>query len=423
MDILKDLHNRGLVNQITDEEGLEKHLEENQVTLYCGFDPTADSLHIGHLLPILMLKRFQRAGHRPIALVGGGTGMIGDPSGRSTERQLNEAHVVQGFSDNIKEQLAKLLDFDKGENAAVARNNYEWLSEINIIEFLRDTGKHFGINYMLAKESVETRIEQGISFTEFSYMILQSLDFFNLYQKENCTLQIGGSDQWGNITAGLEFIRRRSSGEEGEAKAYGLTVPLITKADGTKFGKTAGGAVWLDREKTSPYEFYQFWINTDDRDVIKFLKSFTFLDMEEISNFEKEVEVAPEKRAAQRRLAEEMTEMVHGKDALEQAQRITEALFSGNIKSLTGEEIEQGFKDVPAHHEENKEIGLIDLIVQAGISSSKRQAREDIKNGAIYINGERQQDLSYTIQKSDRIEGKFTIIRRGKKKYFMIHFK
>ncbi|MFG6116644.1 tyrosine--tRNA ligase [Halobacillus sp. MO56] len=421
MDILQDLEQRGLINQITDEEGLKKHLEENQVTLYCGFDPTADSLHIGHLLPILMLKRFQRAGHRPIALVGGGTGMIGDPSGRSTERQLNEAHVVEGFSESIKKQLAKLLDFDKGKNAAVARNNFEWLSSINIIEFLRDTGKHFGINYMLAKDSVESRIEQGISYTEFSYMILQSLDFYNLYQKENCTLQIGGSDQWGNITAGLEFIRRRTGGEE-EVKAYGLTVPLVTKADGSKFGKTAGGAIWLDEKKTSPYEFYQFWINTDDRDVIKFLKSFTFLEIKEIAELEKDLQEQPEKRAAQRRLAEEMTEMVHGKGALEQAQRITEALFSGDIKSLTGEEIEQGFKDVPTHTVDNQEIGLVELLVEAGISSSKRQAREDIKNGAIYINDERQQEVGHTLEEEDRIEGKFTIIRRGKKKYFMIRF-
>ena len=326
MDVLKDLHERGLVNQITDEEGLAKHLSEKQVTLYCGFDPTADSLHIGHLLPVLMLKRFQKAGHRPIALVGGGTGMIGDPSGRSTERQLNSEEVVHGFSESIKNQLAKILNFDEGENAAVARNNHEWLSQMTIIDFLRDTGKHFGINYMLAKDSVESRIEHGISFTEFTYMILQSLDFQQLHEKENCTLQIGGSDQWGNITAGLELLRRTAAGEK-EVEAYGLTVPLITKADGSKFGKTAGGAIWLDPEKTTPYEFYQFWINADDRDVIKFLKSFTFLEMDEIAELEKEVEEQPEKRVAQRRLAEEMTKLVHNEAALAQAERITEALI------------------------------------------------------------------------------------------------
>ncbi|ARI76782.1 tyrosine--tRNA ligase [Halobacillus mangrovi] len=422
MDLLKDLHQRGLVNQITDEEGLEKHLKENQVTLYCGFDPTADSLHIGHLLPILMLKRFQQAGHRPIALVGGGTGMIGDPSGRSSERQLNEASVVKEFSERIKDQLAKILNFEEGENAAVARNNHEWLSQMTIIDFLRDTGKHFGVNYMLAKDSVESRIEQGISFTEFSYMILQSLDFQKLYEKENCTLQIGGSDQWGNITAGLELLRRTAAGEQ-EVKAYGMTMPLITKADGTKFGKTAGGAVWLDPEKTSPYEFYQFWINADDRDVIRFLKYFTFLSMEEIAELEKEVENQPEKRVAQRRLAEEMTKLVHDEEALNQAERITEALFSGDIKALSGKEIEQGFKDVPAFASEVKDPQLLDLLVEAGISSSKRQAREDIGNGAIYINGDRNKDLKHTINENDRIEDRFTIIRRGKKKYFLIRYK
>ncbi|WP_027955123.1 tyrosine--tRNA ligase [Halobacillus kuroshimensis] len=421
MNLLEDLHQRGLVNQMTDEEGLQKHLENNQVTLYCGFDPTADSLHIGHLLPVLMLKRFQVAGHRPIALVGGGTGMIGDPSGRSSERQLNSADVVKGYSDRIKDQLAKILNFDDGENAAVARNNHDWLSQMTIIDFLRDTGKHFGVNYMLAKDSVESRIEQGISFTEFSYMILQSLDFQQLYQKENCTLQIGGSDQWGNITAGLELLRRSTAGEE-EVEAYGLTVPLITKADGSKFGKTAGGAVWLDPEKTSPYEFYQFWINADDRDVIRYLKVFTFLDMDEIAALEKEVQERPEKRVAQRRLAEEMTKLVHDEKALQQAERISEALFSGDIKALSGEEIEQGFKDVPSFTSESKDSQLLDLLVHAGISPSKRQAREDISNGAIYINGERNQDLKHTIQQEERIEDRFTIIRRGKKKYFLIRY-
>ncbi|WP_181349892.1 tyrosine--tRNA ligase [Thalassobacillus sp. CUG 92003] len=421
MDILTELDARGLVNQITDQDGLKKQLDASQVTLYCGFDPTGDSLHIGHLIPIIMLKRFQLAGHRPIALVGGGTGMIGDPSGRSAERQLNDEAVVLEYSESIKQQLARILDFDQGENAAVARNNVEWLGEMSIIEFLRDAGKHFGVNYMLAKESVESRIESGISFTEFSYMILQSLDFLKLYQKENCTLQIGGSDQWGNITAGLELIRRNAAGEE-DVDAYGLTVPLITKADGSKFGKTAGGAIWLDPEKTTPYEFYQFWINADDRDVVQFLKYFTFLSLDEIDDLQKEVETRPEQRVAQRRLAEEMTKLVHDEQALDQAQKITRALFSGEIKSLTGQEIEQGFKDVPAYTADQKEIGLVELIVASGISSSKRQAREDIQNGAIYINGERNQDLNHTIGEQDRIEDRFTIIRRGKKKYFLIRF-
>src|SRR5690625_1820957 len=273
---------------------------------------------------------------------------------------------------------------------------------------------------MLAKESVEARIEHGISFTEFSYILLQSLDFLLLYQNENCTLQIGGSDQWGNITAGLELIRRAHQGEE--TKAFGLTVPLITKADGTKFGKTAGGALWLDPKKTTPYEFYQYWINTDDRDVIKFLKYFTFLSLDEIDKLEEEVEKRTEQRKAQQALAEELTTLVHGQEALNQAIRISEALFSGDIKSLNKEEIEAGFKDVPSHTLTEEEKPLVDLLVEANISSSKRQAREDIKNGAIYINGDRQDDLSYVVDEKDKIGGEFTVIRRGKKRYFLIRY-
>lgn len=423
MDILEDLKKRGLVQQTTDEEGLNKHLAENRVKLYCGFDPTADSLHIGHLLPVTILKRFQEAGHSPIALVGGGTGMIGDPSGRSAERSLNTTEVVQGFADALKNQLAGLLKFDEGENAAVARNNADWLTGTSIIDFLRDTGKHFSVNYMLAKDSVASRIENGISFTEFSYMLLQSLDFQRLYEQENCTLQIGGSDQWGNITAGMELIRRSRDVESGdEVKVFGLTVPLITKADGTKFGKTAGGAVWLDPKKTSPYEFYQFWLNTDDRDVVKFLNYFTFLSHDEIAEMAKEMETAPEKRVAQKRLAEEMTKFVHSEAALEQAIRISESLFSGDLKKLSADELLQGFKDVPSVELGTEPKQLVDLLVEAKISSSKRQAREDVQNGAIYINGERVQDLQHEVGDSDRIEGKFTIIRRGKKKYFMIRY-
>ena len=419
MHILDELKQRGLINQVTDEDGLKKHLEENQVSLYCGFDPTADSLHIGHLLPIFMLKRFQMAGHRPIALVGGGTGMIGDPSGRNEERQLNDASIVQQWTEDIKGQLSKLIDFDDEKKGAVAVNNFDWLSKMSVIDLLRDYGKHFSVNYMLAKESVEARIRQGISYTEFTYMILQSLDFQRLYQLENCTLQIGGSDQCGNITAGLELIRRTT--EEGEeAKAFGLTVPLITKADGTKFGKTAGGAVWLDADKTSPYEFYQFWINADDRDVVKFLKSFTFLSLEEIAELEKEVQERPEQRKAQQRLAEEMTKLVHSEEALQQAIRISKALFEGDIKALNAKEIEQSFKDVPSYELDENSIGLVDLLVASKISSSKRQAREDITNGAIYINGERQQDTAYEVNDEDKLDGMFTIIRRGKKKYFLI---
>ncbi|MGM0523528.1 MAG: tyrosine--tRNA ligase [Bacillota bacterium] len=422
MNIIQDLEQRGLIQQFTDEAGLKQHLTDHIVTLYCGFDPTADSLHIGHLVPALMLKRFQKAGHRPIALIGGGTGMIGDPSGRTDERQLNDEQTVDYFSERIKQQLATILKFDGSNNGAVVRNNKEWLGSLTLIEFLRDTGKHFGINYMLAKDSVQSRLENGISFTEFTYMILQSYDFMNLFDKENCTLQIGGSDQWGNITAGMELIRRTRKEDE-EAKVFGLTVPLITKADGTKFGKTAGGAVWLDKDKTSPYEFYQFWINTDDRDVVKFLKYFTFLSIEEIDALEQSLVEAPEKREAHIKLAEEITEMVHGEEALAQAKHITEALFSGDIKQLNGEEIKQGFKDVPSSDITLKEQTLVDLLVEAKIASSKRQAREDVQNGAIYINGERNQDLNYKLQSDDLIDDAFTIIRRGKKKYFLLNIK
>ena len=418
MDILQDLEFRGLINQQTDEKGLSELLRKESVRLYCGFDPTADSLHIGHMLPVLILRRFQQAGHQPIALVGGGTGLIGDPSGKKAERTLNEKETVAMFSERIKGQLSRFLDFEEGENAAVIANNYDWIGSLDVITFLRDIGKNFGINYMMAKDSVQSRIESGISFTEFSYMILQSYDFLNLYQTYNCKLQIGGSDQWGNITAGLELIRK----SEEDAKAFGLTVPLVTKADGTKFGKTEGGAIWLDPEKTSPYEFYQFWINTDDRDVIKYLKYFTFLSHEEINELAASAKEAPEKREAQKALAAAMTTLVHGEEALEQAIRISQALFSGSISELTAEEIKQGFKDVPSYTHTGEDIGLIDLLVESKISPSKRQAREDISNGAIYLNGEREQDLQKTVGAEDRIEGQFTVIRRGKKKYTLIQY-
>ncbi|WP_026560792.1 tyrosine--tRNA ligase [Bacillus sp. J37] len=418
-ELLNDLKFRGLVNQVTDEEGLAKVLEEGDIKLYSGFDPTADSLHIGHLLPVLTLRRFQLNGHHPIGLVGGATGLIGDPSGKKAERTLNTADIVQDWSNRIKGQLSRFLDFENEKNPAIIVNNFDWIGKLDVISFLRDVGKNFGINYMLAKDSVQTRIETGISFTEFSYMILQSYDFLNLYQNNDCKLQIGGSDQWGNITAGLELIRK----SEEDSKAYGLTIPLVTKADGTKFGKTEGGAIWLDAEKTSPYEFYQFWINTDDRDVMKYLKYFTFLTHEEILELENEVATAPEKRSAQKALAEEVTKLVHGEEALQQAIKISAALFSGDIKQLTAGEILEGFKDVPTTEIEEGEIGLIDLLIQAKISPSKRQAREDISNGAIYINGDREQDLTKVITNEDKIEGKFTVIRRGKKKYFLIRYK
>lgn len=422
VDILTDLKERGLIQQTTDDEALQKHLAENEVTLYCGFDPTADSLHIGHLLPITMLKRFQNAGHRPIALIGGGTGMIGDPSGRTSERSLNEEEVVHGYAAGIREQLSRFLNFDDEAKGATARNNHDWLANLTFIDFLRDVGKHFTVNYMLAKDAVSSRIEEGISYTEFSYMLMQSYDYYKLYEEENCTLQIGGSDQWGNITAGMEFIRRNREDLDEDINVFGLTVPLVTKADGEKFGKTAGGAIWLDPEKTSPYEFYQFWYNTDDRDVVKFLKSFTFLSLDEIASLAEEVETNPGAREAQKSLAAEVTKMVHGEEALERALKISQALFSGDIAKLTVAEIKEGLQDVPSYTAKKEDVSLIDLLVDAKISSSRRQAREDITNGAIYINGERNQDVQHTVTEADRLENTFTVIRRGRRRYFLVQY-
>jgi tyrosyl-tRNA synthetase len=419
MELLKDLEWRGIIYQQTDEEGIKDLLSKEKISLYCGVDPTADSMHIGHLLPFLTLRRFQNDGHRPIVLVGGATGLIGDPSGKSEERKLQTLEQVQLNVEGIKKQLGQIFDVE-GENGAMMVNNYDWAGSMDVVTFLRDFGKHVGVNYMLAKDTIASRLETGISFTEFTYTILQAMDFFHLYEKHNCKLQIGGSDQWGNITTGLELIRKMSA--EG-SKAFGLTIPLVTKADGTKFGKSESGAVWLDPEKTSPYEFYQFWINTADADVVKYLKFFTFLEKEEIEALEKAVEEEPHLRKAQKALAEEMTRMIHGEESLQQAIRISAALFSGDIKNLSADEIKQGFKDVPSFTVEGEEEqNLVDLLVAAKISPSKRQAREDVSNGAISLNGERVTDTAYVLSDADKIEGQFTIVRRGKKKYFMIKY-
>jgi tyrosyl-tRNA synthetase len=418
MDLLQDLAWRGLIYQQTDEESLKDLISKESISLYCGADPTADSLHIGHLVPFLTLRRFQQHGHRPIVLVGGATGLIGDPSGKSEERNLQTLEAVQKNVQGIQKQLAAIFNFN-GENGAVMVNNYDWAGSMDIVTFLRDIGKHIGVNYMLAKDTISSRLESGISFTEFTYTILQAMDFNHLYENFNCKLQVGGSDQWGNITSGLELIRKMQP--EG-SKAYGLTIPLVTKADGTKFGKTEGGAVWLDAKKTTPYEFYQFWINAADADVVKYLKYFTFLSHEEIEALERSVEEEPHLRKAQKALAEEMTRLIHGEDSLQQAIKITQALFSGDVRSLSASEIEQGFKDVPSFNATEADANLVDLLVAAKISPSKRQAREDIANGAVTVNGERITDTSYVLQDTDRIEGQFTIIRRGKKKYSLIKY-
>jgi tyrosyl-tRNA synthetase len=418
MDILQDLAFRGLIHQVTDHEGLAKKLKEEPVTLYSGFDPTADSLHIGSLLPILCLRRFQLAGHVPVGLVGGGTGLIGDPSGKASERTLNPKEVVDQWTDKLRMQLERFLDFDAVENAAKMANNYTWFEHLNVIEFLRDIGKNFPLNYMLAKDSVDSRLSKGISFTEFSYMILQAYDFLKLNQDLNCTLQIGGSDQWGNITAGMELIGRTT-----DQRAYGLTLPLVTKSDGSKFGKTESGTIWLDANKTSPYQFYQFWLNTEDSDVIRFLKYFTFLTQEQISAFEAELHINPELRSAQRVLAQEVTALVHGEKAVESSENISRILFNGEVQHLSADDIEQAFQDVPSVEiSVHDAIGLVDLLLTAHTCTSKRQARQDIESGAIYLNGLRVMELDKLIQAEDRLNGKYIIIRRGKKNYYLVKF-
>ncbi|HDC6129645.1 TPA: tyrosine--tRNA ligase [Staphylococcus aureus] len=415
--LIEDLKWRGLIYQQTDEQGIEDLLNKEQVTLYCGADPTADSLHIGHLLPFLTLRRFQEHGHRPIVLIGGGTGMIGDPSGKSEERVLQTEEQVDKNIEGISKQMHNIFEFGT-DHGAVLVNNRDWLGQISLISFLRDYGKHVGVNYMLGKDSIQSRLEHGISYTEFTYTILQAIDFGHLNRELNCKIQVGGSDQWGNITSGVELMRRMY----GQTDAYGLTIPLVTKSDGKKFGKSESGAVWLDAEKTSPYEFYQFWINQSDEDVIKFLKYFTFLGKEEIDRLEQSKNEAPHLREAQKTLAEEVTKFIHGEDALNDAIRISQALFSGDLKSLSAKELKDGFKDVPQVTLSNDTTNIVEVLIETGISPSKRQAREDVNNGAIYINGERQQDVNYALAPEDKIDGEFTIIRRGKKKYFMVNY-
>lgn len=416
MNIIDELEWRDAINQQTDAEGLRELTNTKSVSLYCGVDPTGDSMHIGHLIPFMVLKRFQLAGHRPVILIGGATGTIGDPSGRQSERSLQTLEQVQANVDALTAQMKKLF-VTESDNQVRMVNNYDWTHKINVIEFLRDYGKNFSINTMLAKDVVSSRLDSGISFTEFSYQILQSLDYLHLYQHEDVQLQVGGSDQWGNITSGLDLIRKK---EGADAKVFGLTIPLMLKSDGTKFGKSAGGAIWLDPKKTTPYEFYQFWANSDDRDVVKYLKYFTFLTREEIEALAEKVQTEPHKREAQKALAEEMTRFVHGEELLEQAKRITAALFSGDIRSLTAEEIEEGFKEMPTFTSGKESKNIVDWLVDLGIEPSKRQAREDITKGAISLNGERVTELGTEVTAEDAIGGRFIIIRKGKKNYSLV---
>lgn len=409
MNLFQELKWRDLLFDVTDPE-LENVLENEKLTFYVGADPTADSLHVGHLISYLVSKRLQDRGHHPILVIGGGTGLIGDPSGRNSERQLLTLEKSLENASAITKQVKNILP-----DAQVV-NNYDWISTYDVITFLRDIGKNFNIGYMMSKDSVKSRLEQGISFTEFSYQIIQSLDFMTLYRDNNCKLQIGGQDQWGNITSGLELIRKTLGSEE---KAYGFTWPLLTKADGSKFGKSAGGAVWLDKDKTSVYEFFQYWINTPDKDAVSFLKKFTFMSVEETKQIIEEFEKAPHQRLAQHKIAEELTTLVHGREAYESALRISNALFSGDVKSLSADEIKEGFKDVPSITV-NEDLMLVDLLIEAGLASSKRESREFIQNNAVTINGEKQTNLEFVVKKADGINNQFTVLRRGKKKYALV---
>lgn len=414
--IIDELEWRGAINQQTDETGLRELVSTKKIGLYCGVDPTGDSMHIGHLIPFMMMKRFQMMGHHPVILIGGATGTIGDPSGRSSERQLQTLEEVQHHVDALTAQMQRLFDFGSNNEVKMV-NNYDWTRELTLLDFLREYGKNFNINTMLAKDIVSSRLETGISFTEFTYQILQSMDFLYLYKHEHVQLQIGGADQWGNITAGLDLIRKK---EGSEAKAFGLTIPLMLKADGTKFGKSAGGAVWLDPKKTTPYEFYQFWLNQDDRDVIKYLKFFTFLTQEDILLLAEKVDIAPHKREAQKTLAREMTHFVHGKEALEGAEKITAALFSGKVALLTADEIEEGFKNMPTFESTKDEKNIVEWLVDLGIEPSRRQAREDIKNGAISMNGEKVLSVDTLVTASNSFDERFILIRKGKKNYSLV---
>lgn len=432
MNVLKDLQSRGLIAQTTDFEALETLLSEQKIALYCGFDPTADSLHIGHLLPVLALRRFQQAGHTPVALVGGATGMIGDPSFKAAERSLNSAETVRGWVESIRSQLKPFLSFEGG-NAAVMANNYDWFGGMGCLDFLRDIGKHFSVNAMLAKESVKQRIERddaGISFTEFAYALLQGYDFAELNKRHGTVLQIGGSDQWGNITAGIDLTRRLN-----QKQVFGLTLPLVTKADGTKFGKTEGGAVWLNAQKTSPYQFYQFWLKVADADVYQFLKYFTFLTVEQIDAIEAKDKASGTKPEAQRILAEEMTRLIHGEEALQAAQRITESLFSGDESGLTENDYAQLALDGLSAVEAEGRLNVVEALVLSGLAKSNKEAREFVKNNAVALNGEtvseannagfspEKPDDAYLLTDAHKRFGKYTIIKRGKRNHALLVWK
>lgn len=415
--VVHDLQQRGLIAQTTDAQALDTLLNEKKITLYCGFDPTADSLHIGHLLPILVLRRFQLAGHTPIALVGGATGMIGDPSFKAQERSLNTLETVQDWVAKIRAQLQPFLSFS-GDNAAIMANNFDWFGSMNCLDFLRDIGKHFSVNAMLNKESVKQRLSRddvGISFTEFAYALLQGYDFAELYRRHGAVLQIGGSDQWGNITGGIDLSRRLH-----QATVYGLTLPLVTKADGTKFGKTEGGAVWLSAEKTSPYQFYQFWLKVADADVYKFLKYFTFLSMAEIEAIEASDQASGSKPQAQRILAEEMTRLIHGEEALAAAQRISASLFAEDQSALTESDFQQLSLDGLPAFPVTESINIVQALTTASLAKSNNEARGFISQGAVMVNGQKIDCADYVFSSDDKRFGHYTILRRGKRNHALL---
>ena len=420
MNIYEELEWRGLIADCTEKEELSKR---SGVTLYCGFDPTADSLHVGNLVPLLALRRFQLLGHHPIAVAGGATGSIGDPSGKTQERQLLTREVLDANIAAVKEQLRRLLDFETKSNPARLVDNASWTAGVSYLDFLRDIGKHFSVNMMVAKESVRARMEDresGISYTEFSYMLLQAFDFYHLFKEFHCELQIGGSDQWGNITAGTDLIRKKLG-----KSAFGLTLPLITNADGSKFGKTAAGAVWLDPKKTSSYRFYQFWINTDDRDVIRYLKFFTFLTRGEITALEAKHAQNPGAREAHKALAKVVTDMIHGPDATAEAMRASEILFGGNLDGVSETTFNEIVGEVPTREIEKAKLAdpglpLVELLVHAGLCPSKGQARKDVEGGGVYVNNVREANFQRAIALDDLLFGKHVLLRKGKKNYVVV---
>ncbi|NRP46887.1 MULTISPECIES: tyrosine--tRNA ligase [unclassified Marinobacterium] len=426
-NLIAELQSRGLVAQMSSEDELMEHLEKGSVTLYCGFDPTADSLHIGSLVPLLTLRRFQEYGHKPLALVGGATGLIGDPSFKAQERKLNDDSTVAGWVDKLKAQVSQFISFDNCDNSAEVVNNLDWTRGMDVLTFLRDVGKHFSVNSMIAKESVKQRIDRegsGISFTEFTYMILQSFDFQQLNKSHGCTLQIGGSDQWGNITGGIELSRRMNGNQ-----VFGITLPLVTKSDGTKFGKTESGTIWLDATKTSPYAFYQFWMSTADADVYKFLRYFTFLDVERIADIEEEDKAATGRPQAQAILAEEVTRLVHGNDAVEAAKRITESLFSGDISQLSEADFEQLKQDgLPATQvpTDLSDTPLTTLLVDAGMANSGKQIKDALQRDAVIVNdracGMADNMSGNEIFSSEAgLFGKYFLVKLGKKKHHLFY--